>query len=116
MTTGFPSGLEQPVEPLAYLLVREIFAALQGCLAKVDSFNKAGFLREIAADRFLRKRVRVAASLGGQFRELVLLLRSQMYFHKRQSRSASSTCQRAESRAESRVPPPCPLDHLNGEI
>jgi hypothetical protein len=30
-----------------------------------------------------------------QFRELVLLLGCQMYFHKRQRKSATSTCQRA---------------------
>jgi hypothetical protein len=32
--------------------------------------------------------------MGGQFRELVLLLRCEMYFHKRQCKSATSTCQR----------------------
>lgn len=96
LTTGLPSasGLEQPVDPLPHLLVREIFAALQGCFAKLDGFNKASFLREIAADSFLRKRARVAASMRGQFRELVLLLRREMYFHKRQCKSATSTCQR----------------------
>jgi len=61
-----------------------MFPTLQGCFAKLDGFNKAGFLCEIAADSLLRKRTRIAASMACQFRELVLLLGCQMYFHKRQ--------------------------------
>jgi hypothetical protein len=97
LTTGLPSGTKQPVEPLSHLLVGEIFAALQGCFAKLDGFNKAGFLGEIAADSLLRKRIRVTASMAGQFCKLALLLRREMYFHKRQCKSATSTCQRAEN-------------------
>ena len=63
--------------------MREIFAALQGRVAKVDGFNSATFLFEIAADSLLRKRTCVAASMAGQFLELVLLFRGEMYFHKR---------------------------------
>jgi hypothetical protein len=101
LTTGLPLGLKQPVEPLSHLLVGEIFAALQGCLAKLDSFNKSGFfLCEIAADCLLRKRIRITASMAGQFRELVLLLSREVYFHKRQSEGATSTCQRAEKKAK----------------
>lgn len=37
-------------------------------------------------DRLLRKCTRVAASLGGQLSELVMLLRREMYFHKRSLR------------------------------
>jgi len=93
---GLPSasGLEKPVEPLPHLLVREILAALQGGFAQLDGFDKASSLCEIADYRLLRKRTRAAASMGGQFRELVLLLRREMYFHKRQCKSATSTCQR----------------------
>jgi len=89
LTSGLPSasGPEQPVEPLSHLLVREIFAALQRFLAQLDSLNKASFLCEIAADRLLRKRIRVAAPLGGQLRELVLLLRREMYFQDRSVRA-----------------------------
>jgi len=47
--------------------VRKIFAALEGRLAKLDCLNKPGFLCQIAADRLLRKNIRVAASLVGQF-------------------------------------------------
>jgi hypothetical protein len=43
----------------------EIFAALQSCLAQLDGFNKTSFFCQIAADRLLRKRIRVAASLEG---------------------------------------------------
>src|SRR6266852_888273 len=60
-----------------------MFATLQSCLAELDGFNKASFFCEIAADRLLRKRIRVPAPLGGQFRKLVLLLRCEMDFHMR---------------------------------
>jgi len=83
LTSGLPLGLEQSVEPLSHLFVREIFAALQRFLAQLDGFNKASFLCEVAADCLLCKRIRVAALLGGQLRELVLLLRREMYFHDR---------------------------------
>jgi len=59
------SALEETIEALSHLLVREIFAALQGFLAQLNSFHKASFLCEIAADRFLRKRIRVATSMAG---------------------------------------------------
>src|ERR1700689_3492014 len=88
------SGPGKPVDPLPHLLVGEIFAALQGCFAKLDGFDKASFLGEIATDGFLGKRTRIAASMAGELRELVLLLRREMYFHKRQCRSATWTCQR----------------------
>jgi len=39
--------------------VRKIFAALEGRLAKLDCLNKPGFLCQIAADRLLRKNIRV---------------------------------------------------------
>jgi hypothetical protein len=42
--------MEQPVESLSRLLVREVFAAIQGLLAKLNRFNEAGFFREIPAD------------------------------------------------------------------
>ena len=87
--------MEEAVEPLSYLLVRKILAALQGCLALLDRFDKTGFLGQIPADRLLGQRIRVAASMGSQFRKLVLLLGREMYFHKRQCKSATSTCQRA---------------------
>ena len=67
--------------------MREIFAALQRFLAQLDGFNKVSFLREVAADCLLRKRIRVATSWGSQFRELVLLLRREMYFHERSVRA-----------------------------
>jgi hypothetical protein len=67
--------MEQPVESLSRLLVREIFSALQGLLAKLNRFNEAGFCREIPADSLLRKRICVTASMGGKFRKLVLLFR-----------------------------------------
>src|ERR1700730_12003741 len=60
-----------------------MFATLQSCLAELDGFNKASFFCEIAADRLLHKSIRVPASLGGQFRKLVLLLRCEMDFHMR---------------------------------
>ncbi len=86
--------MKQPVESLSRLLVREIFAALQGCLAKLNGFNKAGFFSEIPADSLLRKRVCVTASMGGKFRKLVLLFRREVYFHICQSRGVIPTCQR----------------------
>lgn len=75
LTNGLPSilGLEEAIQALSCLLVGEVFATLQGFLAQFDSFEKAGFFREVAADRFLGERVGVAAPLGGQFCELVLL-------------------------------------------
>jgi hypothetical protein len=42
-------------------------------------------LFEIPADSLLRQRIRVTAPMAGQFCKLVLLLRREMYFHKRQS-------------------------------
>ena len=87
--------MEQLVEPLSDLLVREIFAALQGGFAELDGFNKAGFLREIPANSLLRERIRVTASLGRKFRKLMLLFRREMYFHTRQSRDTNRACQRA---------------------
>ncbi len=77
------------------MLVREIFAALQRFLAPLDGFNEASFLCEIAADRLLRKRIRVAAALAGQFRQLVLLFGREMYFHESQCKGARLTRQRA---------------------
>ena len=53
---------------------------LQSCLAELDGFNKASFFCEIAADRLLRKRIRIATSMAGQFCELMLLLGREMYF------------------------------------
>jgi hypothetical protein len=85
-----PSGIEQLVESLSNLLVREIFTALQGSFAEPDGFNKAGLFREIPADRLLGEGIRITASLCGKFRKLMLLLRSQMYFHIRQSRGHKS--------------------------
>lgn len=86
LTSELPLGLEQLVEPLSHLFVREIFAPLQRFLSQLDGFNKASFLGEIAADRLLRKRIRVATSLASQLRELVLLFRGEMYFHERSVR------------------------------
>jgi hypothetical protein len=88
--------MEQPVEPLSELLVREIFTAFQSCLAKLDTFYKAGFLRQIPANGLLCQRIRVTTSLRRQFRELMLLLRREMYFHTRQSRTTNRTCQRMD--------------------
>jgi hypothetical protein len=73
--------MEQPVESLSRLLVREVFAAIQGLLAKLNRFNEAGFFREIPADSLLRERICVTASMGGKFSKLVLLFRREMYFH-----------------------------------
>jgi hypothetical protein len=67
--------MEQPVEPLSGLLVREIFAALQGCFAKLNGFHRAGFFCAIPADRLLRKSGRIAASMGGKFCRRLLLRR-----------------------------------------
>jgi hypothetical protein len=77
--------MEQPVESLSRLLVREIFSALQGLLAKLNRFNEAGFFREIPADSLLREHICVTASMGGKFRKLVLLFRREVYFHISQS-------------------------------
>jgi len=55
----------------------------QGCFAQLDGFNKAGFFGEIPADSLLRKGIRVTASMAGQFCKQLLLLRREMYFHKR---------------------------------
>jgi hypothetical protein len=90
LTTGFPfaSVLQQTVDPLSHLLMREIFAALQPCFAELDSFDKTSFLGEIAADRLLRKRPRVATPLTGKFRELELLFRREVNFHKPESKCA----------------------------
>jgi hypothetical protein len=87
--------MEQPVESLSRLLVREVFAAIQGLLAKLNRFNEAGFFREIPADSLLRERIRVTASMGGKFRKLVLLFRREVYFHISQSRGVIPACQRA---------------------
>jgi hypothetical protein len=87
---GLPLGLEQPVEALSDLVVSEIFPALQGRFAKLNGFNKAGLLGEIPADGLLGESVRVAASLCGKFCQLVLLLRSEMYFLMRQFRDCRS--------------------------
>jgi hypothetical protein len=87
--------MEQPVESLSRLLVREIFSALQGLLAKLNRFNEAGFFREIPADSLLRERICVTASMGGKFRKLVLLFRREVYFHISQSRGVIPACQRA---------------------
>ena len=87
--------MEQPVESLSRLLVREVFAAIQGLLAKLNRFNEAGFFREIPADSLLRERICVTASMGGKFRKLVLLFRREVYFHISQSRGVIPACQRA---------------------
>ena len=81
--------------------MREIFAALQSRFAKLHGFDKTGFLREIPANRLLRERIGVTASLGGEFRKLVLLIRREMYFHKRQCRGTNWTCQRWARRVAS---------------
>ena len=60
---------------------RTSIAALQGFLPQLDGFRKASFLSEVAADRLLRKRIRVATAMAGQFRQLMLLLRREMHFH-----------------------------------
>jgi hypothetical protein len=87
--------MEQPVESLSRLLVREVFAAIQGLLAKLNRFNETGFFREIPADSLLRERICVTASMGGKFGKLVLLFRSEVYFHISQSRGVIPACQRA---------------------
>jgi hypothetical protein len=89
--------MEQPVESLSRLLVREIFSALRGLLAKLNRFNEAGFFREIPADSLLRERICVTALMGGKFRKLVLLFRREVYFHISQSRGVVTACQRAGS-------------------
>ena len=90
--------MEQPVESLSHLLVREVFAAIQGLLAKLNRFNESGFFREIPADSLLRQRIRVTASMGGKFRKLVLLFRREVYFHIRQSRGVIPARQRVAAR------------------
>jgi hypothetical protein len=95
--------MEQPVESLSRFLVREIFSALQGLLAKLDRFNEAGFFREIPADSLLRERICVTASMGGKFRKLVLLFRREVYFHISQSRGVIPACQRALASQASQV-------------
>ena len=90
--------MEQPVESLSRLLVREVFAAIQGLLAKLNRFNEAGFFREIPADSLLRERIRVTASMGGKFRKLVLLFRREVYFHISQSRGVIPACQLVAAR------------------
>jgi len=49
---------------------------------------------QIPADSLLGESARVAASLGGEFRKLMLLLRREMYFHNAQSRSKEGACQK----------------------
>jgi hypothetical protein len=66
--------MEQAVESLSHLLVRQIFPALQGRFAQLDGFNQAVFFRETEADNLLRERISVTAALGGKFRKLMLLL------------------------------------------
>ena len=75
------------VESLSNLLVREILAAFEGCFAELDGFNKAGFFCQVAADRLLRKRIGIPASLGGQRCEFLLLLWREMDFHRRSVRA-----------------------------
>jgi hypothetical protein len=74
--------------------VGEIFTAIQGRFAKLDGLNKAGFLHKVPANSLLRERIRVTAPLNGKFRQLMLLLRCEMYFHDRQCRVTNQTCQR----------------------
>lgn len=71
----------------------KILAALQSRLTLFHSLNKAGLFGKIAADRLLREHIRIAASLVGEFGKLMLLLRRERYFHKRQCRSAPWACQ-----------------------
>jgi hypothetical protein len=97
--------MEQPVESLSRLLVGEVFAAIQGFLAKLNRFNEAGFFREIPADSLLRERIRVTASMGGKFRKLVLLFRREVYFHISQSRGVIPACQRVAARGCGRAWP-----------
>jgi hypothetical protein len=86
--------MEQPVESLSHLFVREVFAAIQGLLAKLNRFNESGFFREIPADSLLSERICVTASMGGKFGKLVLLFRREVYFHISQSRGVIPACQR----------------------
>jgi hypothetical protein len=63
--------------------MREKFAAFKRRFALLNGFNKTSFFRQITDDRFLRQRIRVTTSLARQFRKLMLLLGSEMHFHKR---------------------------------
>jgi len=56
----------ETLKSLAYLVVGEIFAALQRCLAMVHCFDEAAFFVEILRDDFLDQLVGIASLLSGR--------------------------------------------------
>jgi RNase P subunit RPR2 len=77
--------------------VREISPALEDTFAKLDGPNKASFFRQIPANSLLRQRIPIAAPRFGKLCQLTLQLRSEIYFHTRQSRSTNRACQRTNA-------------------
>lgn len=80
--------MKQAVEALSDLLVREIFAALQSCFAKLDRCDESGFFCEIAAEKFAGEFLRAFAFLGCDLRKLSFLLGGKSDLHDLRVRTA----------------------------
>ena len=80
-TTGLPSKPQKSLDEMAGLLVREIFASLQGFLAAPYGLGEAGFFLEIARNDILQQLVGIAALLSCGVRQLRFKFRRKMHFH-----------------------------------
>src|SRR5882724_214999 len=75
------SGLKQPLDACAYVLMGDVFTSIERRQAPLHGFNKAGLFGKRTAKDLARQIVRRAAFLGGKSRELGFLFGRELYFH-----------------------------------
>ena len=80
-TNGRPSGLKKAPKPLANLLVREKFAAVQSGLAPFNGLNETVLFFEVTRNHVLHNFVRIAALLDRPLCEPRLQVGAEMDFH-----------------------------------
>jgi hypothetical protein len=80
-TDGLPSKPQKSLKAIAGLLVREIFASLQGFLAEPYGLGEARFFLEIARNNILQQLLRITALLSRRVRQLRFKFRRKMHVH-----------------------------------
>lgn len=75
------SGLEEAPQPLAYLLMRQEFAALQGGFTPLHGFHETILFFEVAYNNILHNLIRVNAFLGRALREPGFQVGCKLNFH-----------------------------------
>src|SRR5580698_2888028 len=81
LTSGLPSGPQEPFEALAHVLMREVLAVQQRFLATVDRVNEAALLIEIPGHDLLYQLTGIASLLSRGSRKLRFEFGREKNFH-----------------------------------